>query len=391
MRTHTTSTLKSLIADYMHPDNQMSIQEIETWITVIPEIQIELNKQIQFFVHSIFGKGLVNRQLQQMQSECTLLLNTLYKYSSVSGKLLQLKNRTVECLEKTLDQIVNTYQQYADLSKNMCQKHYHMKMESLKLDLVQTKELMQTTAISTALKAAVLEAFNKLFSYKSASYNLVNYLSQTLLDVNRVLCGHDKSQAEQALISYLYEYHFNSERFIQVMIHQYQLETDGIIDLQDKLSRMVRMTGELKKHKVTPKKPEYLEEATSIYSRLICFFDTEMKCLAIAIEKAKPRIVPITAPVAVPYCPVDYKLRFNYSVECLAYLIKLMVTANIIEPGVKAELMRYVAANFETKGIKAVGISSGSFTTKFKNVTHSASVKVRASLMAMLKLIDKEF
>ncbi|RZK63776.1 MAG: hypothetical protein EOO85_30730, partial [Pedobacter sp.] len=55
MRTHTTSTLKSLIADYMHPDNQMSIQEIETWMNVIPEIQIELSKQIQFFVHSIFA------------------------------------------------------------------------------------------------------------------------------------------------------------------------------------------------------------------------------------------------------------------------------------------------------------------------------------------------
>lgn len=101
----------------------------------------------------------------------------------------------------------------------------------------------------------------------------------------------------------------------------------------------------------------------------LAFNAIQMSLPVVLLLKAKPKLISVKAPVPIPYCPADYKLRFNFSVESLAYLIKLLVNANIIEPGIKAELLRYVAANFQTPGTKMGGIAAGSFQTKYKNVS----------------------
>ncbi|RZK69456.1 MAG: hypothetical protein EOO92_21965, partial [Pedobacter sp.] len=63
MKTHTTSTLRSLVMEGLNPKQQLSIQEIETWTDVLPEIKEELAKQMKFFARSIFHKSLVKKQL----------------------------------------------------------------------------------------------------------------------------------------------------------------------------------------------------------------------------------------------------------------------------------------------------------------------------------------
>jgi hypothetical protein len=390
MKTHTTSTLRSLV-DRMHPKNQMSVQEIETWIAVLPDITQELAAQMKFFVYSIFNKSLVKRHLQQMQAECTSLLNAVDKFSDFTGDMLTLKNHTLDCLNSTLDRLMNHYQSYTDLTGNMTIMHFRIRINSVKSNLDRTKGLMEALGIEADLKVLILECINKLIACKTASYELVNYVANFQLDLNDLLSHSSKEHVKAELHDFLCGIHYNSELFIQFLIKQYQLETEMITDLRDKQSYLIRKRERLRKQKATPRKPKYLGQQASIYDRLVRSIDTEIKCLDIAILKAKPKRVPIKAPVRIPYHPVDYKLRFNFSVDCLAYLIKLMVNANIIDPGVKAELERYVATNFRTPGTKSTGMSSASFHTKYKNVTQSTSVTVKAGLMSMLKLIDKEF
>lgn len=86
-----------------------------------------------------------------------------------------------------------------------------------------------------------------------------------------------------------------------------------------------------------------------------------------------------------------YKVRTTMSVDCLAYLFRLMVEANLIEAGVKTELMRFIAANFETPGMNAGGLSAASIGTKYKQVVQSTATKVRAALKRMLKQLDGDF
>lgn len=391
MRTHTTSTLKDLIKVKMQSEIPMSIQETETWINVLPEITKELLELIHFFTRSIFGLSLIKRQLQQMQKESTHLLNLITQYVPEGAKMLLLKNEIMKCLDTTLNTIVNDNWEYADLSNNMSQFHYKIKMDVIKSHLTETKELLQKKEIKPALKSVVLESFQKLIGYKSASYETVQYVTNLQSNINTVLSTNSNQNIEYFLIHHLYENHYNSTLFCQFLITKYKLEVDEIKDLHDKQRHLRQTLGDLNKPRVTPRKPKYIRNERSIYDSLKRSIETQISCLAIAIDKAKPKLISVKAPVPIPYCPADYKLRFNFSVESLAYLIKLLVNANIIEPGIKAELLRYVAANFQTPGTKMGGIAAGSFQTKYKNVTQSTSVTVRAALMAMLKLLDKEF
>lgn len=57
---------------------------------------------------------------------------------------------------------------------------------------------------------------------------------------------------------------------------------------------------------------------------------------------------------------------------------------------VKTELMRFIAASFETPGMHAGGISATSLGTKYKQVVQSTATKVRAALKRMLKQLDED-
>jgi hypothetical protein len=390
MTTHTTTTLKMLIIEKMHPENQMSNQEIQTWLGVLPEIKDELAKHMSFIVYSIFDNSLVKRQLQQMQTECTFLLNAIDKYDHCTGDVLLLRSHTIDCLNATLDTIITQYSKYADYSKNMNRMHFRQKIMEMNEQLIHTKEMMQIQELQKDLQKLILDGFQKVFNNKTANYNQVIYLSNFLPGLNEILHETGRAYAEDTLCQYLIQRSYNSELFIQFMLKRYQ-GMATIINLEDRNTAFLRLRSRLQRYKADAKNTRYLPGGDSIYSRLINFVETELRCAGIAIKNARPKLVPIVAPVPVPYKPIDYKLRFNFSVDCLAYLLKLMVNTNIIDPGIKAELQRYVAENFQTPGTKSIGMSAGSFQTKYKNVTQSTSATVKAALMAMLKLIDKEF
>jgi hypothetical protein len=391
MRTHTTTTLKDLIKVQMNPENQMTAQEIDTWIGALPQIQEELIKHIRFFAHSIFTIPMVKQQLRQIQAECTSLLNLIDKYDSCSGDSLILRTNTVACLEAVLLTLTDNYRQYADLSANINRMHYREIVNNLSTQLPELKERLIYHKISNGLQTVVLNCIKKLIVVKTASYHEVDYVLNILPLLKQILGDACNYTVENKVADCLYRHHHNSNLFISYVISHHETELNKLADLNDRQTYLTRIKFSFRKHSVSPKSPKYTWDGPNIFDHLMKFFDTELACLTIAIEKAKPKIVPIKAPVAVPLRSVDYKLRFTFSVESLAYLIKLMVNANIIEPGIKAELLRHVAANFQTPGTKVGGISEGSFTTKYKNVTQSTSVTVKAGLMAMLKLIDKEF
>jgi hypothetical protein len=391
MTTHTTSTLKDLIKVKMHPANEMTIPEIDNWNSILPEITGELIKHINFFAYSIFRKPMVKRQLRQIQAECTSLLNVIDKYNYFSEEMISLKKNTVNCLSTILYKIVKDCEPYADLTANVNYVHFSIELDTIQKNILETTDLIHKVTIAPELKDLVMDCFNKFSKGRTASYDMLKYIIKFQLDLMQLLKTYNQYNLNNALSKYLVDHHYNTKLFINYLNKELEKELSEITDLQLRLSFLFRKKTTIMKRSPTVKKPKFLRQDPSIYDGLMDFINAEISCLGIAIKKARRTIVPILAPVPVPYCPPDYKLRFNFSVESLAYLIKLLVNVNVIEPGVKAELLRYVAANFQTPGTKSGGIAAGSFQTKYKNVTQSTSVTVRAALMAMLKLVDKEF
>jgi hypothetical protein len=86
-----------------------------------------------------------------------------------------------------------------------------------------------------------------------------------------------------------------------------------------------------------------------------------------------------------------YKIRFLLSVDALAFFIKLLVQAKVIDGGVRTELLAFVAKVFITPGVSSTGISPGSLGVKYKQVVQRTAMNVRAALMKMVKTIDEEF
>ena len=391
MKTHTTTTLKTLITVQMKADNVMTDMEIEGWITILPEISEELKANIHFFTHSIFNVGLIKKQLRQMHKESANLLDTVEKYVPLREEMQILKKMIIDCLVVTLNCLLNQNKRYVDLTLVMSQRHYQDGINLRKEQQAKIRSLITSHCIKPDLNKILLEPYNKMISYKADSYNALNYTNNFYDSVYKILTSYTAETVVGRIKNYLYESNFNSELFIKYYLDQYQIKLDLITDLHDRKKYLIRAQDELKEQKATEKYPKYEKDNWFVFDRLARFMDTELRCLTVSIKKATPVVVPLKAPVPAPYCPPDYKLRFNFSVESLAYLIKLLVNVNVIEPGIKAELLRYVAANFQTPGTKLGGIAAGSFQTKYKNVTQSTSVTVRAALMAMLKLVDKEF
>jgi len=119
------------------------------------------------------------------------------------------------------------------------------------------------------------------------------------------------------------------------------------------------------------------------------FMLTEISLLETISRNSRKHVVPDAVPTSQVVDP--YKVAFSMSVDALAYFVKLMVNSGMIEAGVREQLIKYITEHFRTPGTSNSGIAAGSFRTKYKNVTQTTSVSVRASLMAMIKLIDKEF
>jgi hypothetical protein len=88
--------------------------------------------------------------------------------------------------------------------------------------------------------------------------------------------------------------------------------------------------------------------------------------------------------------PAAYKIRTSMSVDALACLLRLMVQAKVVEPGVKSELFAFGSGIFKMPGTGVGGISPHSFNNKYKQVIMSTADNARL-LMRMIKIAEKEY
>ncbi|MDR6783326.1 hypothetical protein ABIE26_000186 [Pedobacter africanus] len=87
----------------------------------------------------------------------------------------------------------------------------------------------------------------------------------------------------------------------------------------------------------------------------------------------------------------NYRITVAFSVDALAYFFKLLINAGVVVAEPKSHLFLFVARHFKTPGISGDRISEHSFTNKYNQTVQATAKTVRAALVRMLKLLDKEF
>ncbi len=88
---------------------------------------------------------------------------------------------------------------------------------------------------------------------------------------------------------------------------------------------------------------------------------------------------------------VHPRIRVLFSVDSLAYFFKLLNKAGALDAGPAKQLFIAISKNFITPGIGEGYISPHSLDNKYSLVVQTTAQNVKALLVKMLKLLDKEF
>lgn len=397
MRTHTTLTLRTLILNDMNPvKHAMTKNEISIWMETLPVICKEMFDHIGFFVNSIFQKGLVKKQIEQVRKECIYLLDAADVYNDLAADMTGLRDAVIKCLEDVFEQVHFWCTRYKVDDVNMPLRHLRKEQVNLDLQAKSLSSTMKAKDLDSKLQTVILECMTGLLKAKRCNYSRMAYVRGLQTSLSQVCSDSSKEYVNSRVILHLFERDYNTAGFANYYQARITAELAEIyeVDAQFRLLYEYERQFEMLSFKKSTRC--YDLERVRIRQVMYTFIRAELNCLKKKGQLARP-VVPAAAPVQHGASSTGktgtlaYKVRTTMSVDCLAYLFRLMVEANLIEAGVKTELMRFIAANFETPGMGSNGISPGSLGTKYKQVVQSTATKVRAALKRMLKQLDEDF
>lgn len=387
MRTHTTLTLKNLIKDEMNAE--MSLDAIERWKQALPAIYHEMIENIRFFTYSIFQKALVRRQVGQIHKEVIALLDSLDKLPAFNGELSVLKQRLSQCLEQLLDYLMEHCERYLDLDLNVPLSQVRICKANMVSHVEALEAKMKLMDVAVPLRKAVLAAFLDFQKRVRCSYKTLRY-TQELLDSMRVCCAEStKVVVHAALARRLMSMDFNSEAFIQWYLGYIR---EGLSALYEPAEQRRYLEGYLW---------EFKRPAHRKYWR--CFDPSrkrphDLMDALLNVEMGKlpgihpiPKSEPVVLATSTTAITSPYRIRTAFSVDALAYFIRLLVEAKVIESGIRTELLNFVSNSFTTPGTGSNGISATSLGSRYKQVVQTTALQVRAALMRMVGIIDAEF
>jgi len=391
MRTHTTLTLRTLILQEMNiAKRQLSQHEIDVWKQALPEIREEMFKYMDFFIGSIFEKSLVRRQLQQVQSESVYLLNAVDRYTGLSAPLEQLKNEVIACLDSVIERLITQGAKYLDPATLMPCLHLRRESAELKAQNALLQAALTKSGVVKKLTDLILEPITDCCTAKKCSYERLAYLKNLQISLLEMV-RRDYNDCNDLLVHHLFEYNFNTKRFVDYMQGKIRAEVEEIDEVGLQLGRLYHYQRDF--DFVSLRKQAGCVDASRRRNKevMLEFIRNEIHYLQ---NKEKIRIAAEQA-LVVPMVSFNrasgYRIQTTFSVDALAYFLRLLMDAGLVQAEVKTELFSCIAETFQTPGMSATGISAGSLGTKYKNVVQATAVKVRTALKKMLKQLDQDF
>ncbi len=385
MRTHTTSTLRNLIKVSMNAENaSMSAHEIDQWKQALPMIYYEMIESIRFFTHGIFDRKLVRRQIIQIHKEVVSLLDAADKLQGLSDELIILKQRVIQCLEQLLDYLLEHCDKFLDPEQSIPMLHLRKEKVNMQSNVDALEAKMKQLAVEVALQKAVMEPFHVFLGKGRSNYQTFRYTTE-LLTALKVCCAEStKLVVHDRIPDRLMMLNFNSEAFIGWYERYIQQGLSALYEVAEQHRYL-----DLYEHQF--KFPPYRKHWSYYDRRRRRTYDL-MHEIVLREQGKLPdmRIVPVESSNARAEV-LPYRIRTAFSVDALAYFIRLLVEAKVIESGIRTELLSFVSRSFTTPGTGSNGISATSLGSRYKQVVQTTAMQVRAALMRMVGLIDAEF
>lgn len=398
MRTHTTLTLRNLIVNDMDVSNGLlSKQQISVWIQTLPEITGEMFETIYFFTHSIFLGKLIGRQIRQIHKECITLLDKIDKYQQLPPEMEALKSATIKCLDNVMEKLENDCCAYLDNEVNVPQIYLRRELVKIESQTQLIAARLKSKELPVKLQSLVLEGMNDIKKAVRCPYYKVQYIVQLQADLIELCKDTDKASLEYQLNNHLIRMNYNNSNYIKYYQQKLTAELSGCITEEEQMSYLYNLERDFSRDSYRKSAFSFDKKQKRVKHLLAEFVTSE-----ISVRQKQRAAAAKAATVTAAYArtqmnaalqppPPNYKISTAFTVDALAYFVKLLISAKVIEPGIRTELLCFIASIFRTPGVGSNGISPISLGAKYKQVVQSTATSVRAVLVRMLKILDEEF
>jgi len=385
MRTHTTTTLQKLVLVEMSPRNPaMSNQQIESWISKLPEIIEEMS---EFMSCAVFGFGpdkLAHRHLNQVLKESTLMLDVLYGYPDPNESVQRLYQMVLDGLLAIIETLQLKYSRYLDFNVAMPTILYREAAQQIELKAAPMVTALIRYHTDKRLQAVVVGKMSGLMKKGSGSWHQIDYL-ENLHRCIMELCSGYNSNITARLRDLLLRANFNTSGFIAWCKADIDDENAKNHDRSEQYRCLYLFQREFMTKTYKHKFKRFEPSGPKVNDVLLKYVNAELHVLD-RKDKARSKQSPPDKTVAQQH----FRLQTSVTVDVLAYFFRLLLTTGIvISP--KSELLLFISRNFSTPGSGEGDISYKSVDSKYRQVVRRNAITVKSILLKMLNQLNDEF
>jgi len=385
--------LRNLVQKLNPKKEPMPGTETLEWSVKLPCMAEAALQDVARYARLSFARAYGQRRIELLQRECIYLLDTIHRYDLSLECEIDLRTLGVECLQDILIGLFTEYPDQVLMDIKMPIVQFSKEKAKFKNQLELIDAEFKRLGVELDLQSSIKVEFVHFLSMKTSTYQTADFFSQILDGIIDKFHPNSTANIDNRLFELLTVIGFNSVNMANCYVKAIMATAATMPNVYDQIDFLQRRLEHFQFPPFKKKKCRLNFNQISCVEMLHNKIDVELRCLRQREKRERPAAQPASAPqgFTAPYQQGSYKIRFTQSVDVLAYMIKLMVAIELIEPGVKTELMRCVAGMFQTPGSGAGGIAPGSFQTRYKNVVQSTAVSTKTILSKMMKEIDKEF
>lgn len=380
----TQTKLQHLVFEGLSPLNtNMSDEEINAWLDCLPQIKKEVMEVMRYILFSCYGNKLVYRHLQQMDKECTLMLDALYNYPDLLERMLPLYRATEDCLKEILNHLRSNYVKYLDPLVAMPRFLYHAAAGQIEAKAAALVQAMSSYHADKTLQALVICKMTGLLQKGTGNWQEIAALEKLQKWIMELCVGRNSNITDE-LKDLLIRADFNTTGFIQYCQSWIAADVAECYELKEKYDLLYEYERYYRTLHIKHRAIKFLPGQPKVKDQLLAFVKAELDCMV-----KKERSMHEKDADAITICPS--RIPVSISVDTLAYFFKLLVKVKVIRDTGKNTVLLFLAKSFQTPGIGDAEISPNSLDSKYRQVTKNTAIAVRAMLMRMLKELDQEF
>jgi hypothetical protein len=388
MKTQMTTTMHDLVVNCLHPGAVvMTAKEIKEWHNKLKEVEDELFQTMSILVYAPIAEELVNRHIRQIHHEGICLIDILEGYEDITVAHKKLYQATLDMLIGVHHKIENYYPEYFNLDLAIPNSHFKQAVLQLEEKMDAFRTCLNTKCPDKALKKLILDSLSDFMTAKKCSFYRLSYILCLQEEVTALCSLTARDEGNEKIRELLIFLNLNTNahiRYYKKIIAQELAETFDTVEQGELLyayQKQIRTINPLEDSGFSPKNH-------SIKKMILDYLSAEIryrrKLQQLPAAQQSP---PGSVAWSMPSDP--YKLQVAFSVEALAYFLKMAVKAGMINGTSKTQLMDFVAKNMRTPA--TLKISANSLLKKYDQATQTTAKGVRSLLMRMLGLIQEEF